>query len=598
MTKWKQVLVCCLLSTQVFAQEQLALRMNEQGIMKVLRMAIRYNTATKESRTLVIPRNLYKFTLPKEKLLSNPIIPVINEISDLNLKRDLDFYLNTSDIKVSGDVDVKSLKATILNSHSNGFDLRLSLSLPKVTVTAPQLSLCEDKKKGSKTCGQGLKSTLTNLSISTLKRPVTLTVVLRLKTNGGVARVSVISVDSNLEGKSAPQLNINFKAITIPRIAIVIDGQETELDTSRLKDEILKRKDFLASKLLDFAGNFIASDVAEMINVYLVNKEIATTYQVYRRDTSLRFDEFIREKYGLPNFTYVRDRLTIPAGSNPMSAMMTQISEIIRNAQLDIGLKKISTPSNKDVELSGIVNFVLNGRDIRVRDTLGNSKRPLPKLDLSSQRNNDINLAISEPLINGALDLANSTNLFQEVFEAMSPVPGFSIRSVKLHFQGNSALVAVVNAQVDLKKLKATNIKEWFKNKIAAWLEKENNNAVIYFPIEVAVLPYFRAIPGGGTALDLKVLSPFNYRELPNRFNYPTNVPNMTKTVKDGVMEELRESLEPHTNKTYNIDLSKFLNQSGVVFLPKSIAIGQGAYLLLNLDIVDIKFNSKDPSKR
>lgn len=583
----------------------MALRINEKGIMKVLQMAVKYNTATKESRTVVIPQNIYKFTIPKAQLQSNPIIPVLNEISDLNMNKNLDFYLNTSDIKINGDVDVKSLKAQIFNSSESGFDLRLSLNLPKVVVSGPRLSLCENKLKGKASCGSGLKTTLSNLKITTTSRPVVLTVVLRLRTDGQVARVSVRSVNSNLEGSSAPGLNINFDSITVPKIAIVINGQETELDTSRLKSEILKRKTFLGKKLLAFAADFIASDVAEMINVYLVNKSVATSYQVYRQDNKpVTFNEFVEYHQQEIDNTYVHRQIQPPLQSpkpiqaNPVTGMLAQIADIVRSAQADVVLKKISTPGDKDIQLEGALNFILNGARINVRNTLGNSSKVLPKLNLSAQRNYDINLAISEPLLNGALDVANSTKLFQKIFEKLSPVPGFSIRSVKLHFQGDRALVAVVNAQVDLKKLQSKGVRSWFKNKIAAWLERNNNNSVIYFPIEVSVVPTFKALPGGGTGLDLRVLSPFNYVSLPNRFKYPSNVPAMTETVREGVMEELKGSLEPHTNKTYSVDLSKFLNQSGVVFMPKTISINQGAYLMMNLDIVDIKFNSKNPNQR
>lgn len=596
---WGLVTFLSLFSFQVLAQEQMALRLNEKGIMKILNMAVQYNTASKEARTVVIPQNIYKFTLPKSQFQSNPIIPVVNEISDLNMNKDLDFYFNTSDIKISGEVDAKSLKAQIFNSNDNGFDVKLTLSLPQIEVNGPKLSLCEDKQRNTKNCGSGLKATLSQLRINTTGKPVVLSTVLRLRTDGNVARVSVRSVESNLEGKGSPGLNINFKSIEIPRIAIVINGQETELDTSRLKDEILKRKHFLAQKLLSFAADFIANDVAEMINVYLVNKEIATSYQVYKKENPVKFDEFISQRQFPQDGVYVRHSVRPMAEQqNPMTTMMAQISDIIRNAQVAIALKKISTPGDKDIELSGLLGFMLNGRVMNVKNTLGNSNRPLPKLDLSAQRNHDINLAISEPLINGALDVANSTKLFQDIFETISPVKGFSIKSVKLHFSGDKALVAVVNAQVDLKKLESKGVKSWFKNKIAAWLERNNNNAVIYFPIEVSVIPVFKTLAGGGSGLDLKVLSPFNYAELPNRYKYPTNVPDMTETVKDGVMEELRDSLEPHTNKTYSVDLSRFLNQAGVVFLPKSISINQGAYLMMNLDIVDIKFNSKNPGQR
>lgn len=601
MRAWSLVLSVALFSGHLFAQEQMAVRLNEKGMMKILQMAVQYNTGERASSSIVIPQNIYKFTIPQKALKSNPIIPVVNEISDLNLNRDLDFYLNTSDIRVNGNIDAKSLKTTISNSNDRGFDLTVSLSLPKITVTGPRLSLCEDKQRNSKNCGSGLKATLNNLSISTLGRPVSLVAKLRLRTDGNVARVSVVSVDSNLEGKGSPSLDINFRSIDIPKISIVIDGQETELDTSRLRGEILKRKAFLASKLIAFAGDFIANDVAEMVNVYLVNKEVATSYQIYRRDNSGSFNEFLKTDIPGRNGTFVRAPVIANARDqkkDPMTVMMGQISDVIRNAQVGIALKKIATPSNKDIELSGVLNLMLNNRNMNVRNTLGNSNKPLPALDLSAHRNHDLNLAISEPLINGALDVVNSTGLFNEMMASVSDVKGFSIKSIKLHFYHDRAIIGVVNAQVDLKKLQASGPTSWVKNKIAAHLERNNNNAVIYFPIEVMMVPVFKTLPNGGAGLDLRVLSPFNYVNLPNRYNYPTNVPEMTDTVKDGVMEQLKEALGQYMNQTYSVDLTKFLNQAGVEFKPKSISINQASYLLLNLDIADIKFNSKNPNQR
>jgi len=598
MKAWRLVLVFSLFASNVFAQEQVALRINEQGMMKILRMAIQYNTATKESRTVVIPRNTYRFTIPKSQLSSNPIIPVVNEISDLNLNRDLTFYLNTSDIKVSGDVDQKSLKMEILNSNDKGFDLRLSINLPQINVEGAKLSLCEDKAKNSNNCGSGLKASLNQVKIKTTSRPVIVNAVLSLRTEGQVARVKVKSVSTNLEAKNAPHLDVSFRSVDVPRVAIVINGQETELDTSRLKNEILKYRSFLSKKLLSFVADFVAGDLVEMLNVYLVNAEVATAYQVYRKDLPVKFDEFLSYMRP-PEGGYIRSNLDYyEKRNNPISTMMNQISEVVRSAQVDIALNKISTPSNKDVEFSGLVNLILNGRGLNFRNTLGNSFRQLPKLNLDQHRNNDINLAISEPLINGALDVVNSTGLFQEVLEAAAPVPGISIRNVKMHFNGNRSLVAVVNAQVDLKKLESKGVAQWFTNWIAVFLERNNNNSVIYFPIEVEVVPTFKKLANGGTGIDLRVLSPFNYAELPNRFNYPTNVPKTSEIVKSGIMDQLKVNLEPHTNKTYSVDLTKFLNQGGVEFLPKAISINQASYLLLNLDVMDIKFNSLNPNKR
>lgn len=596
MRLWKYAILAMIISSPLFAQEQMVLRLNEQGWMKILGLALQYNTSTKGSKTFVVPQNIYKFTLKKSQLTSNPIVPILNEVSNLNMNRDLDFYFKTSDIKISGTVDNKSLKTEISNSHDDGFDLKLSLNLPQVIINGAKLSLCEDKQKNRKECGSGLKATLNNLRISTKGRPVVLSITLRLKTDGQVARVHVLRVNSNLEGKYAPGLDINFSSVDVPRIAIVINGQETELDTSRLKNEILNRKTFLAQKLMGFTADFVAQDLAEMLNVYLINKEVATSYQIYRKDGNRSFNEFL--SYGNPIGVFQRQPVVVAHSTNPIDEMMKQISAVIRSAQVNIALDKISTPSNKDIQLSGLLGFMLNGRTLKVRNTLGNSNKPLPALSLNSYRNNDINLAISEPLINGALDTVNSTGLFQELFDAVAKVPGFSVKSMKLHFWNSSSVVGVVNAQVDLKKLESKGIGSWFKNKIAAYLERNNNNGVIYFPIEVQMVPSFKKNAAGEATLDLRILSPFNYVELPNRFNYPSNIPNMTDLVKDGVMAELKEALEPHVNKTYNINIKEFLNKAGVEFTPRSISIHQNAYLLLNMNIKDIKFNSLNPNTK
>src|SRR6187399_388775 len=117
MKAWRLAFYIFLFTGQLFAQEQLVLRLNENGIMKILQMAVQYNSAGKENRSIYIPQNIYKFTIPKSKLLSNPLIPIINEISDLDMQSDLNFYLNNSAIKISGKVNKESLKTTILDSN-------------------------------------------------------------------------------------------------------------------------------------------------------------------------------------------------------------------------------------------------------------------------------------------------------------------------------------------------------------------------------------------------------------------------------------------------------------------------------------------------
>lgn len=72
----------------------------------------------------------------------------------------------------------------------------------------------------------------------------------------------------------------------------------------------------------------------------------------------------------------------------------------------------------------------------------------------------------------------------------------------------------------------------------------------------------------------------------------------MKSEVKSGVIAQLKKALVEHVDKAYVLDVTKFLNQAGVEFKPKSISFEQGAYMLINLDIADIKFNSKNPTKK
>lgn len=612
------VIVLLAFSSLAYSQEQLAVRLNENGLMKIMQLALKYNTGTAGSKTVIVPQNIYKFTIKQKDLAANPVVGVVNEISNLNLTKDLNFYLHTSDIKVTGVVDQKSLSTSISNSGPEGFDLKLSINLTKVSVNGPSMSICEDRQKKAKKCGYGLKTTITGLKITTLNRPVILTANLRVSVKKGLASVKVLSVKSNLESKTPPTLNINFTSVEIPKIVIVINDQETELDTSRMREQILERKAFLGKKLMAFAGEFIAEDLAEMINIYLKNTQVATTLQVYHRDQPKTYKELdYKPEYNVAavDNTYVRPPVifmpvkatTLPLpkakpANDVMKILMDQFSEVVRHAQVDLSLKSLKTPSNKDIELAGLLNFVLNHTTFKVKNTLGNSTRKLPVLDLSAHRGHDLNLAISEPVINGALDLVSSTGLFNELLDEVSDVGGLSINSLKLHFTHSNSIKAIANVSVDLKQIRTdfwSDPMGWAETGIGTWLERNNNNSVIYFPLEIEVIPVVvKNATTGGVSLSLKIKSAFNGNNLLNTYGYPSNVGEMFKIVRKGVLTKLHGQLDQYADKSFAIDLKKFLNQSGVEFLPKSISFNQAAYMLVNLDIADIKFNSKNPTKK
>lgn len=619
---------------------QFALRLNEQGWLKILGMAMKY-TSPKSVNTFTVPRNIYKLKMKKALLLSNPVVPIIDEITNLGLKnqkKDIPFYFETSDINITGSVNKTSLKTEFSNSHANGFDVTVSIQLPKITISSESMSLCLDKIKGK--CDKGLRATMKGLRISTQKNPIYLKAKLRISNKNRIARVSLVSVKTNIEKSlekiGVPTLDIAIRELIMPDMALEINGVTTELSTE-WKDELMKHEAFMARELMSFAAEFSGKNLAKMINIYLVNTQIPTAWSLIDSNSS---EELFREigfeeEFKVPELPlegrYVAPKVDA-SDVDVMKVLFDEIDKAIGQAKIDLALSSISAPGTKDLQIAAAVDLMLNGRAFEVKTTIHNSgnrtypvkieQRPynpnmpardntyvrpapiafetrpvhLPQLDLAGYRNNDISIALSEPVLNGALDLVSSTGLIKNLFRALvKDHPELSLRdteSVRIHFSKDKTITAVANLTLDMTELSG------FQNTLGRMLEWMNDTTQKKFPLEIDILPSLRQ-SDGKTELVLYVKSPFRTeKSLLNRFGYYSNVPNMVGLVKKGFLSKLGEGLNKHVDKEYAIDITKYLNQSGLEFNPKSISFDQEAYMILNLDIKSMKFDNLNPNKR
>jgi hypothetical protein len=610
MFMWLFILL--IFSSSSFGSENLLLRVNEQGILKILKLAIKYNTGSDNSKSLVIPSNVYRFTLSKDQLASNSLVQLASQVTLINPERDLPIYLQTSEIKITGTIDKKSLRTEISHITERGFDVNFSISLPSIVVTSDLIGLCETKLKNQNKCGRGLKATASSVRISTVNHPVVIRAKLRVSFIDDRASVRVVNVRSNLESTSGPTLQISVGKIDIPPVSIVINGVETPLDLSHLQREILKQRTFLATKLLDFAADFVTYDLTDMINHYLSPTSLPTSQVVYSVNNNSQSDEvpFIDIQHPPQDGIAHRApllRYVLPPPSEiknrPFSEILQEeFKAIIKTAQLGLRLKKIQVPNGKDLQLSGLFSMMLNGKKMTVSSKLSN--RPvtnLPVLDLSAHRHHDLSLAISEPVINSALEAVNQTGLLREIFSSVNDVLGLSFKGVHVHFTQDKNLKVVLQLEVDLSKTEASNMKQWAERKAGVLLESFNNGAKIYFPLEIPIAP--EVIQGkDGVKLKLNVGSPFVQGKLANTFYYPSNVSAMTSIVRESFFKKLKEGYSStiFKNKKYldAVDISKFFNHSKVVFTPKSLSLEKGAYFLINLDVEKILFTNMDMLKR
>jgi hypothetical protein len=589
MLTWLLILVCLLGAK---AQDHFGASIGNNGIQQIIQSLLKNTTV--QNKTIKIPKDLHEITIKQKDLISNPIISALNQVSNINLSKDLKIYLKTSDILIHAIPDPKSFHLKLENVTSDGFDVRLGLNLSKIHLLSSSLELCETRANNkSLKCGQGLRVSISDASVKTLKRPVVLNISIKVQLRDGLAAAKVLNVQSNLGSKISPKLDIDFKKLQVPRIAIIIDGQETELDTSTLEQKLLEKKEYLAVKLLRFASDFIASDLAAGLNKYLKDKNLSTTISIFKKETRPSDLEFMFA----PSAYQIRNEVLIPNENGQIPAedilrnILDNLSEVIRQARLDLNVKTLNSTDDQGVMIKGMFDFILNQTRFKVGDQLGNSSRRMPPLHLNRNSKDHFAFAISEPVLNGALDLANSTGLFKEILDQVIKEQSISLRDLKLHFFTPQSFKLVSNVAIDLKKLRQSfwrNPIAWAETEIGIWLERNNNNSVIYFPLEFEIIPVVFYTNEGEAKLSLKVLSAFDGDTLLNTYNYPSNVGNMYKVVRKAVIKKLKAQMDQFENKEFEVDISKFTQKSGIKFRAKNIEFIDQAYIKLSGDILDV----------
>jgi hypothetical protein len=584
------LLLTCLLGAK--AQDHFGVSVGHQGVQQIIQSLLK-NTNV-QNKTIKIPKDLHEITIKQKDLLSNPLISALNQISNINLNKDLKIYLKTSDILINTVPDPQSFNIKLENVTSDGFDVRLGLNLSKIHLHTPSIELCESRTNNkSLKCGQGLRVSISDVSVKTLKRPVDLKIQLKIQLRDGLANAKVLKVQSNLGSKISPKLDIDFKKLQVPRIAIIIDGQETELDTSTLEKKLLEKKEYLAFKLLEFTSDFIASDLAAGLNKYLKDKNLSTTISLFKKETKSSDLELMFA----PSPYEKRNNLFIPFENGQIPAeeifrnILDSLSEVIRQARLDLTVKSLNSTDDQGIMIKGIFDFILNQTRFNVGVQLGNSSRTMPPLHLNINSKDHFAFAISEPVLNGALDLANSTGLFKEILDQFIKEQSISLRDLKLHFFTPQSFKFVSNVSIDLKMLRQSfwrNPIAWAETEIGIWLERNNNNSVIYFPLEFEIIPVVFYTNEGEAKLSLKVLSAFEGDTLRNTYNYPSNVGNMYQVVRRAVIKKLKAQMDQFENKEFEVDISKFTQKSGIKFRAKNIEFIDQAYIKVSGDILDV----------
>jgi hypothetical protein len=131
----------------------------------------------------------------------------------------------------------------------------------------------------------------------------------------------------------------------------------------------------------------------------------------------------------------------------------------------------------------------------------------------------------------------------------------------------------------------------WIQKQIAIWLERNNNNAHLVFPLQFEVHPRL-AEAAGERKLLLRVNSPLTAPgTLRNDYGYASNVQEATRIVRDEVAAVLQKNLGAYVEREFEFPLDAYLTQQGVTITPRTVEVLDSAYLMVTGDIGNIVFS-------
>lgn len=143
-----------------------------------------------------------------------------------------------------------------------------------------------------------------------------------------------------------------------------------ELNTSLLYTEIRKREAFLSKKLLEFAADFLAEDLASIVNKYLVKQEVQTSWQLIRGNgTIVSFNEFLNNKshyesYLPQKFSSYSQLAPKPlksilkqksSASDPIQLIMDEFVALLKKSDLGIQTENVLVPLKNDIQIGTTV---------------------------------------------------------------------------------------------------------------------------------------------------------------------------------------------------------------------------------------------------
>ena len=576
------------------AVDHFAARITPQGLQSLLKAILEkypadHSRPGRSGYTIPKRSSTSVVTLAKEKYAT--LISLSQEFFELDFVKGVSLFTRIAPIQLSASVASESIVLSPVLTDANGFDADLSVKITDFVASVPKISVCDREDCDSKL---GLRMDLNGIALAQSAHSVPILVKARVscRLEKGGLKFKILRLSSNLEATHAPVMDVSFNQIVLPAISIESEGHKVSLDTSQLKTEIQKHSPEIGTAIVHSAATFFADDLAELVNKLLSQESL---------DVSVD-EDYVNDP--LKN-NWLTDFVNTPA--DPLQRVLTEVQQATSSVRFDGSLGGISFEAKGILDTSFQLALNLNGKTLN----------PSTRLDRCSQHSAmgvlkfesapapetyGFAVALSEPLVNSALDLANSTGLVGNIMAGLSGMEGITLGTdgVKLFFVRKDNLpkiIAIISLDVDISKRPSSGFWASVKQDIGILLEETfGAGGHLKFPLQIEIDPSLVQDPATGeTVLSLKTISPIHQTSLDNTYGCAGNMSDVTSTVRSSFLTTLTDSLKNVVGKTQSIPISGWIKNTGIHFKPTQVDVESSGHLVIYGNLEKIDWNKLSP---
>ena len=604
--------------------------LKNKAIKKVLQSVVNHYRDENKFSTFVIPASMVSGGIKKEEILDNPIVKnLIDRYVAFDLTQDLNFHVRWSPIKVEAAINEDSMRFYAMSAgkdifHTSKFDF------DKLEISGEYIEICERLTAENECVKEnGLYGRFENFHLFLEDNtPLNALVQLKAELHEEHVQLDFLKLMTNIFTTTSkrdqmeisrygisnipPKFSLKFDDFLMPPPVIKINGKKFVVGVNHIKQVMLDESEFLAKQLVNAAGKFVAKDLVRILNTKLINR-LGVISQHFNL---IDYDKFENEKNEFLRLSAIDPKQGLEYLSNrgKSNSQNLDIVEQIKNTfsrniyglNNELVLDEIVTYRKQDITLGFENNIKVNNQKIKIENKLWNGLRTFESINfkkLETIEDFDTGFSISEPYVNSVINSRTQLGLLNRLFQDIAKKPGVSIKGLNFHFVpaerscSLQRIKVIAHLGIKLSKLEKEGPSDKISHFIADFIEGDfeffNENFLpelhrkeIVIPLEFN-LEYSLQRIEDRTTITLKVDPYFSDSSFKNSFKYPTN--DISEVVRDGIYEELKESLVAVEGEVFVVDLTEHVQKiPGVKLKLKDILVSKGGHLVFALDLEDL----------